>query len=166
VRSKNFLDDLPDDMNNAWPWVCAIDAWDYNDAAPLAELISIENIPEPLRPIVANIVGGVRLQKKKAAAKLKIPASERMKVAASLSCVLGLCDTIRLDIIDTSYPGMKGAVMLSYRGVQDPIDIITEMRKESAGAVQLAMEEFGVSTETIENLLRDLRKKINNWPNV
>jgi len=155
-KVKNYLD-LPRDMNDHWLWICAIDAYDYNDTAPLSKLIrESEQIPEMFRVVIAGIVQGERRPNKKAATKLKLPASERMKIAGSLSLVLGLIDAFK-------YQDLGG---LADRQAKEPIDVMRELEADAREIMIKAANDLNVSVETIENVLRDLRKKIEDWPNV
>ncbi len=155
---------IPEDMRDAWPWVIAIDAWDYCDANELTNLLRTQEIPVPLRPVIADIVSGDRKQNKKAAAKLRIPTSERMKIAGTISTIVGLMQIIRCDIIDDDYPGQQGAEMLSDRLGQEPSQIVAELNEELRKLISEAASDLNVSTETIENLLRSFREKVKNWP--
>jgi hypothetical protein len=157
-KVKNFSSwDLPPDMQENWKWVCALDAYDYDDPEPLSKLItSSEQIPKMLRKAVVDIIQGKRKPNKKAAAKLKVPASERMRLAGTVSCVLGIIDTFKYEGLDS----------IASDNMQEPIDLLREMEMEAKELIKQAANDVDVSTETIENLLRDFRKKIEDWPNV
>ena len=170
MRVKNYQD-MPLTMDKAWKWVVAIDAFDYDCPEGLADLLRTEPIPDELRPIIASIVAGDRKPNRKAAAKLKIPAAERMQIAGTLSVVLGLVDELRYETIDPwHFPGYKGVAMFSMcvrRGqLRDPGEISRDLEHEAQQAIELAAKDLGVHVETIENLLRDFRRKIENYPNI
>ena len=151
----NFLG-LPPGFNEAWPWIVALDAWDYCDSAPLDHLLrGAAPIPDEIRPALADIVGGTRQPNKRAAAKLKLPAAERMKIAGSVSCILGLLDVFR----------RNNRQIADDKGLEQK-ELLAELSQEAHHAIATAAAELGVSVETVENLLRDLRKKIENWPRV
>jgi hypothetical protein len=44
------------------------------------------------------------------------------------------------------------------------IDLVRELEGRAREMVESVARHFGVSVETIENLLRDFREKIRNWP--
>ncbi|MDT8321814.1 MAG: hypothetical protein RQ826_14935 [Xanthomonadales bacterium] len=164
---------MPRAMHDAWQWVCAVDAYDFDHRQPLADLVKSEPVPEELRPIIAEIVAGNRPPNKKRAAKLKIPADERMKIAGSISAVLGLVDAVKYDIVDERYLG-KGVTMIGHRDGRDPgrprfepnDPVISELETEARKIIAGSAEQLGVSIETIENLLRDLRGKMERYPNI
>ena len=161
MRVKNYLD-LPSGMNKHWEWVVALDAWDYCDPSLLIDLLVKMPIPEEIKIHIGNIVDGSRKPNKKGASKLKIPAKERMRIAGSLSLVLGLCDAIK-------YEGKNGycsVEAVADRERKEPLDILRELEFERQSLLDNACRDLNVSNETLENLLRDLREKIKNWPNV
>jgi len=176
VRTKNYIrigEEMPRAMHEAWRWVCAIDAWDYCHPQPLADMVKSGPAPEELRPIIAAIVNGERKPNRKAAAKLKIPAEERMKIAGSISVVLGLIDVTKYDIVESAQPG-KGVTMIGNRDGRDPgrpriephNPVITELEAEARDVIDDAARQLGVSVETVENLLRDLRGKMKRYPDI
>lgn len=148
-------------MNELWDWVIALDAWDYCDPKPLSELVKSVPIPLEFLQAVSEIIEGKRKPNKKAAAKLKIPASERMKIAGSLSLILSIVDKLKHDVI---YPEGKGVIGIGAEQRREPIDVMRELELEQRQAIIEASNELNVSVETVENLLRDLRQKINSWP--
>lgn len=161
MRVRNYLD-IPFDMNENWAWIVALDAWDYCEPSLLAELVLKDPIPEPLKPHISRIVSGERKPNKKAAVKLKIPATDRMKIAGSLSTVIGLIDVIKHDG-KGEYSGIEAC---ADREAKEPQQVLNELEAERERVIHETATQLGVSVETIENLLRDLRKKINEWPNV
>lgn len=107
MKTKNFID-MPSRMNDLWEWVVALDSWDYCDPEPLSELLlKKQTIPAEFLQPLADIIFGKRKPNKRAASKLKIPARDRMKIAGSISLVLGLVNVLKFDAI---YPEGKGLV--------------------------------------------------------
>lgn len=151
---------MPHRMQELWPWVSALDAWDYCDSRPLSVLVKKEPIPDELRGALSDIIAGRRKANKKGAAKLKIPAAERMKIAGTLSVVMGLADVFTMKGVEPSLDENADR-----QGVE-PIEIIKQLNEEKRRIVQDTASDYDVSVETIENLLRDLREKINKWPSV
>lgn len=161
MRTTNFID-IPSRMNDLWEWVVAFDSWDYCDPEPLAEMLLKEQaIPPEFLQAFADIVTGKRKSKKKAAAKQKIPARERMKTAGSISVVLGLVHALKFDAIN---PEGKGSVGIGAQQGREPSEVLRELECKHRETIESACNELAVSRETIENLLRDLRKKIDRWP--
>jgi hypothetical protein len=166
MKTANY-DEMPARMNDLWEWIVALDSWDYCDASLLCTLVENNVIPDEFKQPISDIVSGKRKQKKKAAAKLKISAADRMRVAGSVSAILGLIDVIKYSALDPSDDGAKaGAVAVGNYKAIEPIDIIREVEAEGRNAIVSTAAELNVSTETVENLLRDLRVKIKAWPNL
>lgn len=167
MRVRNFGGDgWPGRFEKMFDWVVALDAFDYNDRKPLAELIATEPVPEELRPAIAKIISGERKPNLRAAAKLKVQASERMMIAAYISACLMLVDTMKYDALDDRPYGQSGVHMFGDRFGKEPIEITRELEQDAKKAIELGAELAGVSVETIENMLRDLRAKMEAYPNV
>ena len=142
-------------------WIIAIDAWDYCDASILAEMLQRHPIPFELQPVIAEIVTGKRKQNRKAAAKLKIPAGHRLIIA-------GLYATLKEDVIDAT---LKRKTLHDYHDTAEQRAIeVSDYRRKLQEAGQRFKNELaenaGISTETLENLYEELRKKIKNYPNI
>lgn len=165
MRARNFTD-IPRRMNEIWPWIVAIDAYDFADPDPLARLLrGPDPIPPEVQPVLADIVAGSRPPNRKAAAKLKVPAAERMKVAGSVSVIAGLVDVLkRSDLNDSAGNPVQGPEMAAARDGVETIDKIRKLEGVARKQIASAARDFGVSVETIENLLRDLRQKIEKFP--
>ena len=159
---------IPLAMQDAWTWVVAIDAYDYNHRQPLADLVASEPVPDELRPIVAAIIAGDRKPNLRGAAKLKLPAAERMQIAASLMAVMEIVDTLKYEAIDITgtEPDLRGASMFEIVKGGTAGGIMRHLEGEAKRAVEIATDQYGVSVETIENLLRDLRSKMKAYPNI
>ena len=155
-------------MQDAWRWVVAIDAYDYNQRQPLADLVAAEPVPEELRPILAAIIAGDRTPNLRGAAKLKLPATERMQIAASLMAIMEIIDTLKYEAIDITgaEPDLRGASMFEIVKGGTAGGIMRHLEGEARRAVEIATDRYGVSVETIENLLRDLRNKMQAYPNI
>jgi hypothetical protein len=136
-------------------WVVAIDAWDYGFSGFLAEKIRTEPIPEELRPIIADIVSGQRKLNKRRIAKSKIEAERRMLLASELSCWLRAVEWLKTE----------ASGIADKEGIE-PIDVTRRFEAKARKELERRAAEHGVSVETIENLLRDMRAKLANYPNV
>jgi hypothetical protein len=148
-------------MNELWEWVVALDSWDYCDPIPLSELVLQKEIPLEFKQAISDIVSNKRKPSKRAAAKLKVPASERMKIAGSISVIFGLIDALKFD---TLYPEGRGSVGVGAMRKCEPTDVLRELESEQRQEIESICIELGVSRETVENILRELRKKIKLWP--
>jgi hypothetical protein len=165
MRTINWLN-ISRELNDTLEWFVAVDAYDYCDPEPLADLIgSPEPIPEPYRIAVADILTGKRKQKKKAAAKLKVPAKQRMDVAVGVAIIAGIIDDIQFNYLNLE-TGETGLNALADSKGLEPSHMKADMANDRIIFMQEQADEWGVSVETIENLLRDLRKKARAWPSV
>lgn len=164
MRVTNFIH-MPDRIHDAWPWIVAIDAFDYCAPDKLADLIASEPIPEELRPVISSIVKGKRKPDKRKAAKLKLPADDRMGIAGAVSVALGIIDVIKYTTIDSKIPG-KGVSVLAERKCREPEEMLRQIEAEARKIMEESADQLGVSVETVENALRDFRKKVDNYPNV
>lgn len=164
---------------SALKWIIALDAFDYGDRSPLANLIVEEPIPDELRPAIAKVVGGERTPNKRAASKLKLPADERMQIAATVAEVIDLINELKKgnNYVDTNVPGWsdhppppesrrKLIDLQSEKFGTEPIIEIRKLEEKSRQVISRPSKSLGVSEETIENIVRDYRKKISNYPNV
>ncbi len=165
MRVTNFLG-MPERIHKVWTWIVAIDAFDYCSPGKLAGLVESEPIPEELRPVIASIITGERRPNPKKAARLKLPADQRMVIAGEVSTILGLIDVFKYSAIDSSVSSERGAAMLAEREGIETIDMVRELEAEARAAINETAEHHGVSPETIENILRQFRQKIENYPNV
>lgn len=151
------VNSIPNRMLELWPWVMALDAWDYCDPNPLSELVKKWPIPDEFKGAVSDIIAGRRKQKRKAAAKLKIAASERMDVARKAMVSVSI----------SNFFGQKQfTAAVSDRDAIEPKDIVGRNRKTKELEMNYFANSCGVTVETIKDLLRDLREKINKWPSV
>lgn len=147
--------------HSASNWIVAIDAWDYCDPSILAEMLQRHPIPFELQPIIADIVTGKRKQKKKAATKLKIPAGHRLIAA-------GIYATLKQDVIDAT---LQRKTSHDYHDIADEKGIeVSDYRRDLQAVGQKFKNEWsenaGVSTETLENLYEELRRKLKKYPNI
>ena len=153
--------DTPRRMEELFSWVASIDSWDYCDPKPLSEMISYNPIPDEIRPIIADIVSGVRQQNKRGASKLKVDADQRMAIAATTEILMGIGKGVLAHRIKPDYfeiADKKGIEYGELRAHYNKVGV--------SGIIKKVSEICGVSTETIENLLRELREKKKNWPNI
>ena len=156
--------DLPLRLHQVWPWFDALWAFDYGDPSLLAELVCRDPIPEEFKSAIADIIQGKRKPNLKAANKAKIPASERAKIAASISVILGLRDAIKFRALGPNEDLKPGATSVAdYCGLE-PIEVIRDADETGRDALKLAADEFGISIETVENLLREAKARLSRWP--
>jgi len=153
----------PPRFNELWDWIVAVDAYDHGNASLLGKQIQVGAVPDEIRPILADIVMGMRKPNRKAASKLKIPAGERMRVAASVCCLLELIDIIMRGAANVRgvRPGVEN---IAHQQGREPIEVKRKLEADAREVVQRAAIACGVSTETIENLVRDFRKRVKQFP--
>jgi hypothetical protein len=145
----------------------ALDAFDYGDSIPLSDIRGKENIPPELMQAIMNIDQGERKPNLKAAAKLKISAKDRLGVAVGVSILLGLMERFKSGRkIDEFEQSDRVINILADKQAIEPIDIVRSFEEMAREFVEEAAVENDVSIETIENLLRDLRRKFRDWPNI
>ena len=159
MRIPNIGFNAPARFSELWDWIAALDAWDYCDPEPLEKMIHREPIPEELRKAICDIISGRRQQKRKAAAKSKVPAAKRMHLAHLFSVVSGMRERIVSD------PEMLDR--FAEREGTEPREFIQIFDKTAKFVRRhMAETEYGISDETVENLVRDVRQKIRDWPDV
>lgn len=160
MKTENYA---PMRFNKVFHWIAALDAFDYCDPEPLEQLLrGDETIPPEVRSALADILGGKRKPNKKAAAKLKVPATERMKIAGSISAVLSVIDVIKYGGTDGTF--RRALEIAAERRRREPVEVLRSLEAEARNFVAESAAELGVSVETIEVLLRDLREKIRKFP--
>lgn len=167
MKPKNYGFDMPREMEETQEWLFALDAYDYNSPNMLACLIQEGNpIPSPYQNAIADIIRGDRKPNKKAASKLKVSPTERLEIASGISIILGLMESITYG---QSHPDLgTGNLLNDYadkKGIE-PIDAKREREEFIRDFWISCSQDLGVSIETLENLVRDLRRKADKWPNV
>lgn len=174
--TSNLRSDLHENdhrFNKNLNWVIAIDAFDYDARDLLADLITTKDIPKELRPVIAKIISGERKPNLKAAAKLKISANVRLEYAAAISQLLGIIYSLKVG--DNFYLGQSedghpimGRILQKVADDQmkEPIEVKRLLEQKAREIISKSALSLKVSEETIENILRTLRKKIENYPNV
>lgn len=163
----------------ALEWIIALDAFDHDDRKPLANLVIQKPIPDELRPVIAKVISGERKPNRKAAAKLGIPANERMQIAASLADVIDIFDDMKKgdDYIDTSIEGWgeyppplesrrKLIDITAEKNGTEPIYLVRRLEGAVRKTKQIAASNLGVSIETVENIVREYREKMRKYPDV
>lgn len=138
-------------------WTRALVAYDFCDPALLASLIESEPVPEELRPVIATIIAGKRKPNRRAAAKSKVPASDRHQIGATI-------DALLVTIGDMKHPAITST--WADRRQAEPSDAIRRLNDYIDRAYVRAAETLQVKRETVENLVREYRDKARNWPHV
>lgn len=163
---------LRGDSNTAeWRWVVAINASDYGDPEPLAELFRGGEVPPlELRGIVADIMAGARKPRGKAAAKIKIPARERLAVGCAVDLFQDLLDTFQRHQIvsnDSDLRGAAAAVALDERFMHlEAAEYVAMVGAERKRVQRLISEGAGVSVDTLLALAREYRRVVRDYPNI
>ena len=90
-----------------------------------------------------------------------------MKSAGTISVILGLIDTLKHEeIIDDDGYLVRAIQHGADRRMREPVDELRELELEARDLISSAASDLGVSVETIENLIRDMRLKIARWPKI
>jgi hypothetical protein len=146
--------DVPADFFDNWHWIVAVDAYDYGDPQPLADLLSQYDIyPENVRAVLADIVHGTRKPSPKRAAHAKVKGKDRMELALSALASSVVHDCIQRN---ASYHGDYGR--------RDPVDVVEENTESYRRERDALCITYGISKETVDNLRRELKSKIEKWP--
>lgn len=158
--------DAPQRMRDLWKWVAAVDAWDWKDPKPLADLVTSEDIPEEFKKAVSDILSGERKRRRTQGA---IEPKERMEIAKHISGVLSILDSFTYGkVAEQGYEGMSvpNYIVETKSNFPDVIDAYNYLINERRDLIQSSANDLEVSVETIENLLREMRKKIEKWPQI
>jgi len=138
-------------------WCEAVVAFDFCDPSLLADLVANEPVPDDLRPFVASIISGERKPNRRKAAPSKVEASKRFRIGGLVSAVLNALD-------DADHPDITGP-MADRMGIE-PSEAVGRLNRQRVEAYEAAARIADVSRETIEDLVRDYREKVRNWPDV
>jgi hypothetical protein len=138
-------------------WTAALVAFDFCDPSLLATMIENQPIPIEIRSVIATIVAGVRKPNKRSAAKSKLPPAERYQIGATVGGLLDVIADMKHPAITENYAD-KNAV--------EPKDAIIMLNKYIDKTYSLVEAKFVISRETVENVVREWRKKRKDWPNV
>jgi len=147
---------IPDRLNELWPWFNAVCSWDWGDPAPLSDLIRAESIPDEFTDAVADIVAKTRIRKPNWW-KSKLPAAERLEIAGAVSTVVDFCRILKTETAE-------GLESIAARLGKEPIELVQDLEHTVRYTKKNAAEQLNVSVETVDNLLRDMRSRIDRWP--
>lgn len=141
-------------------WIAAIDSWDYCDPTPLSEMINNHDIPLELKPIISKIVSGERKQEKIGASKLKLPAKSRLAIASLI-----------LELRHIPEAALSGLLIPNYTEIASRQGIeVCDIQKKYRGHLKEfdsdIMSITGLSKKSIQNLINQLKKKLDDYPNI
>jgi hypothetical protein len=149
-------------------WICAIDAFDFDDPEPLLDLVKERmDPPHELRPILDSILAGKRCPNKKAASKQKITGVHRLSSAGLASGWLGLVDDgLTMNDPPNSLTSLTKFIetFADERGVET-IDIVREFGTNKKRVISAVAARYRITTRTLEGHIRDLRRIIEDYPN-
>ena len=152
---------------DAWGWVMAFDAWDYGDPEKLTNLIlSSEPMPDELKPALAKRLNGEKKPKKKSAALRKLPAGDRMLIAMHFSTAMWFSKANETFGLAPSANDEKYIDWIADKERREKIEVKRGMQRYRRVAAEKVAQRFGISTETLENIVRDMRKKARDYPDV
>jgi hypothetical protein len=138
-----------------WDWFVAIAAFDFGDREPLAELLREESVPPEYAAAVADIVAGKRKPNLKAAAKLRIPAAERMEVAMFQS---------QAQFMHQRFQHPETVDSMADEAGIEPIAMKRQLEAFKRKVLQADADSLGVSIKTLEDLRREFHERISRWP--
>ena len=138
-------------------WCGALVAFDYCDTGPLAALVRGEAIPLELRSVIASIIAGDRKPNRRAAAKSKVDAAERLQIGATVDALLVTIAELKHPEITEPWADLRQA---------EPADAILRLNEWIERVYLVASDRLAVSRETVENLVREYRQKMQDWPRV
>lgn len=141
-------------------WIAAIDAWDYCDPYPLAEMLKNHIIPQELRPIIAEIILFNRKPNKKGAAKLKLPAESRMLLAATAVNLLSIGEAVLEKRTKPTYIDVADSEGIEINEAR------TRYQKVQKDTLAKIAKILNLSVESTENLIRELKRKLDHYPNI
>ena len=158
---------FPKEVSDAWGWIMAFDAWDYGDPEKLTTLImSDEPMPNELKPALAKRLNGEKKPKKKSDALRKIPAGDRMLIAMHFSTAMWFSKANETIGLAPNDKDQKYIDWLADKERREKIDVKRDMQRFRRVAAEKVAHRFGISTETLENIVRDIRKKARDYPDV
>lgn len=160
--------DSPPRFAECWEWIVAGAAFDGGDAEPLAELIAVTPVPPEFRQMVSDIVRGDRKLQKRGKSNQKVPARERLKIAAHIMAIKDLVSVLASQTLSQqTETGLKlGVDSIGADKGMEPISVTRSLEAAWRETVQNSAADLGVSAETVENMVRDLRARIARWPSV
>jgi hypothetical protein len=149
-------------------WICAIDAFDFDDPEPLLDLVKERmDPPHELRPILDSILAGKRCPNKKAASKQKITGVHRLSSAGLASALLGFVDeSLTMNDPTNSLTSLIKLIetFADERGIET-IDIVREFGIKKKRVISDVAARYRITTRTLEGHIRDLRRIIEDYPN-
>ncbi|WP_373190807.1 hypothetical protein [Halomonas sp.] len=166
AKHPGWAHHLPQRLRDTWSWFEALWAFDYGDPRQLAELIRTEPIPPEYTSAVAAIVAGERKPNRKASAKARIPAKERAHTATVVSVCFSIREIVKYTVLPHDGDPEKGRGAAAVADTIEPIELMRNADKLGRECLQSAADHWGVSTETIENLMREAKERLAAWPDV
>ncbi len=141
-------------------WIAAIDSWDFNDAKPLEEMLTNHPIPFELQPILVDIISGKRKQNIKSSVKQKVPAAHRIVVAGIYKSFRQISETVISKQVGFDYHNLADDIGI------EPIELLNQYRDcQREYDIQFA-KSLGISLVTLRGLVKNLNKKLNNYPKI
>lgn len=116
--------------------------------------------------MVADIVAGRRTLPRKGKSNAKVPAAERLAIAAAVSTIQDLCRVIRTESLGAEDAPKAGAVEVAWRKGIEPIAVVHSTEATYRETVAATAAQLGVSRRTIEGMVIDLKRRIDRWPEV
>ena len=165
MAPRKEFPDFPRAVQHNWHWVAALYAWDRDDPEPLQDCLANQAPPEELQPSIEKRLNGSVRPNKKSAVKLKLPPADRMWLAAHYSVQIYLHskgnETVGI------YP--DGRRFLEARADElriEPVELKRQMQNHQRLSQENVADQFGLSVETLENILRDMGRLARAYPDL
>ena len=155
--APEFLD-FPDEVKTAWEWIMAFDAWDYGEPDMLCDLILSDKVmPAELKPALAKRINGEKKPNKKSISQQKLSRTDRLWIATHFSTHMAFSKFAETPWV---------LEMKADDARKEVIDVKRKQQEYRRAGLQKVAQRFGISTETLENAVRDIRKKAKSYPDV
>lgn len=155
-RTLNYKHGTSKRTEELWPWIMALDCWDYGKPEPLAELILNHSIPEEFEQSVREIVTGERKKKQQAIKNLSTCPKLLNDTISELSLQLGKIDFQRQPIV----------IDPKYGIVEDIQAVRVRIKIERDQVYEHAKQVLNLSKASVDNHLTRLRKTIKYWNSI
>lgn len=142
-------------------WIKAIKNWDAGYYEDLAWLIEHYHVPAKLKPVIGDIIRGVRNQNAKGVSNEKYKPSDRLQIAFDLdrkiSGAHSLADTKHLKYLDLQEYLRSNAPPLKLRKAM--LSVIPQYKKQVA-------DKYQIKLRTVDKYLEQFRNIRKKWPNL
>ena len=147
---------IPNRLRELWDWFEAVYEWDWGDPDLLAALIHTEQIPPEFQIAVAEIVAEVRPRPNYG--KSVLSAQHRLFMAKESIDLAEFRDNILSD--------NETIEKISDEEGKEPIEVIRDLQNAFRIEIESRAKANGASVDTMKNIRRDFKSRIDRWPTV